>query len=376
MKTILIIMGRYLPGYKDGGPVRSIKNLTDRLGNEYNFKILTTDRDHGDVSAYPGVKVNEWNKTGNAYVYYVNPNGFTKEIIIKLASEADMVYLCGCFNDYARTTLALKRRNQITGKVVIASMGLFSPGAFQIKKWKKSIYMLILKAAGYFKNVEWSATSQEEVKQIKNIVGNGAVCHIAQDLPRQVESKLNLTEKKQGELKVIFLSRISRKKNLSFAIDRLQNVKGKITFDIYGTMEDDEYWKECETKLKKLPDNISWNYKGEADSDNVIDIFSNYHVFLFPTLGENYGHVIFEALAGGCIPVISDQTPWDFQKTPVAGKSLPLKQTEKWTKELQQFANMSQEELCDQSKQAIQYAINESERDNAGDYRKIFNSSN
>ena len=39
-KDILIIMGRYLPGYKDGGPVRSIKNLTDFLGREYNFKFL------------------------------------------------------------------------------------------------------------------------------------------------------------------------------------------------------------------------------------------------------------------------------------------------------------------------------------------------
>ena len=26
---------------------------------------------------------------------------------------------------------------------------------------------------------------------------------------------------------------------------------------------------------------------------------------------KNYGHVIFEALAGGCIPIISDQTPWN-----------------------------------------------------------------
>ena len=41
MKKILIIMGRYLPGYKDAGPVRSIKNLEDRLGEEYDFRILT-----------------------------------------------------------------------------------------------------------------------------------------------------------------------------------------------------------------------------------------------------------------------------------------------------------------------------------------------
>ena len=43
----------------------------------------------------------------------------------------------------------------------------------------------------------------------------------------------------------------------------------------------------------------------------VIETFSKYDVFLFPTKGENYGHVIFEALAGGCIPIISDQTPWN-----------------------------------------------------------------
>lgn len=48
MKNILILMGRYLPGYKDGGPVRTIVNLVDILGNEYNFNIMTSDRDHGD----------------------------------------------------------------------------------------------------------------------------------------------------------------------------------------------------------------------------------------------------------------------------------------------------------------------------------------
>ena len=52
VRKILIVMGRYLPGYKDGGPVRSIKNLVDRLGTEYEFYILTVDRDHGDTEPY------------------------------------------------------------------------------------------------------------------------------------------------------------------------------------------------------------------------------------------------------------------------------------------------------------------------------------
>ena len=116
-KDILIIMGRYLPGYKDGGPVRSIKNLTDFLGREYNFKILTCDRDHGDTEPYPNIKVNNWNHVGNADVYYVPPKGFSQKLIVKLTKQVDLVYVCGCFNDYAINTLM--QRNKVREEKLI-----------------------------------------------------------------------------------------------------------------------------------------------------------------------------------------------------------------------------------------------------------------
>lgn len=94
-KVILIITGRYLPGYKDGGPVRSVKNLVDCLGEEYQFRILTCDRDHGDTQPYPNVKVNEWNQVGDAQVYYVKPKGFSGSVIRSLSVEADLLYVCG-----------------------------------------------------------------------------------------------------------------------------------------------------------------------------------------------------------------------------------------------------------------------------------------
>lgn len=140
-KNILIIMGRYLPGYKDGGPVRSIKNLIDFIGDEYNFHILTCDRDHGDVEPYPNIKVNEWNQVGKAKVFYVPPKGFTFKVIKTLAKQVDLLYICGCFNDYAVHTLILKRLGFIKKPVVVAAMGLFSPMEFQLK-YKKKKYLL------------------------------------------------------------------------------------------------------------------------------------------------------------------------------------------------------------------------------------------
>ena len=99
---------------------------------------------------------------------------------------------------------------------------------------------------------------------------------------------------------------------------------GDIVFDIYGNMEDVSYWKGCEEELKKLPRNVKWEYRGEADAEQVVKIFAKYDVFLFPTMAENYGHVIFEAMAGGCVPIISDKTPWTEEKTGKCGIVLEL----------------------------------------------------
>lgn len=93
MRTILIVIGRYLPGYKDGGPVQSVKNLTDRLHGEYTFHILTTDRDNGDTYAYPDIRYDVWNDVGNAKVWYVRPGGFTPDSILRAAADAAVVYV-------------------------------------------------------------------------------------------------------------------------------------------------------------------------------------------------------------------------------------------------------------------------------------------
>lgn len=378
MHKILIIMGRYLPGYKDGGPVRSIKNLIDRLGNEYDFHILTADRDHGDTKPYQDIKVREWNQVGMAKVFYVEPGGFDNQTVMKCAEGMDMIYMCGCFNDYARTTLWLKKKGEIPCRVVIASMGLFSPGAFRIKYPKKKAYTLLLRWLGCFKNVEWSATDETEAEDIRRQIGKNAICHLAEDLPRKPEKVMHKTITDNGSLRIIFLSRISRKKNLLFAIKIVQEItEGNITFDIYGNKEDPDYWKECEQELKKLPDNIKWSYKGVADAEKVVDIFSEYDVFLFPTMAENYGHVIFEAMAGGCVPIISDKTPWDSEKAQGVLSCIQLKDNEKivhsFVYEIEKYMNLSKIEMQNRADTCISFAQTYRADVAENQYRMIFN---
>ena len=367
-------MGRYLPGYKDGGPVRSTQNLVEQLGKEYDIRVAAYDRDVGDTQQYPNIKLYSWNRVGNGLVYYIPEEGFTCKVLQELAAQVDIVYLWGCFNSYTIKVLLLKRLKIIKPNVAIAGMGLFSPKAFQIKYWKKKTVTTIMNFLGLFQNVYWSATSELEVQEIRHEVwSKSSQFYIAEDLPRKVDESLIEKTKLLDELNIVWISRIAPKKNLKAAIHILNNTKAKIKFTIYGPVFDQEYWNRCQQELSRLPENIQWEYKGSVDSEQVVSTLMQYHVFLFPTLGENYGHVIQESLSAGCPCLLSDQTPWKDLEENGAGYVFPLEKKSCFVKVLEKYAAMDQEEFNEVIHNAHTYAITKSNEKvkNTG-YRLIF----
>lgn len=373
-KDILIIMGRYLPGYKGGGPTRSIANLVENLGNEYNFKILAYDRDYGDTEAYSDIIKDRWNKVGNAEVFYIKPKGFTFKVLKQMVKDIDIVYLCGCFNDYAIKILIMKKINMIKQPVIIAAMGLFSPMAFRIKYIKKKSFINIFNVLGMFKNIYWSATSEMEKKEIEELISTNNNVFIAQDLPRKVSGKDVIKIKNDNKLNIIFLSRISKKKNLKYAIQILQHVKSSVKFNIYGPVEDKLYWEDCKIELDRLPRNIEWEYGGAIEPNKILKVFKKGHIFLFPTLGENYGHVIQEALSAGCSCIISDQTPWqDLDKYNI-GRVIPLENKDKFINEIEYYSRLTEDELQEIAIRCVDYAKDKSNsKDLVDAYKEIFN---
>ena len=374
MKKVLILMGRYLPGYKDGGPVRTIKNLTDIFGKEYDIRIMCKDRDHGDLQQYPNISVDTYNKVGNANVYYVKNEKFKFKNMLNEIKKVDIVYCCGPYNDYAIKAMVLKRLGFFKMPLVIASMGSFSKGALSIKSKKKMIFLYMMKKLGFFKKIVWSVTSNIEEKELKKNLGENEKCIIAEDLPR-IKKIDHFHKKKKNRLKIIFISRICEKKNLLGAIKIISNLtEFPIQFDIYGNIEDKEYWKSCKKELEKLPINIKWKYQGECDSNNVIETLANYDIFLFPTFGENFGHVISEALLAGCVAVISDQTPWLDLDNYKCGNVINLKNINSFVDVLVDYTKMDEIDFNIYVRNAQKYIEekNYNSIKNTG-YKEIFN---
>ena len=314
-KKILILNGQYLPGYKGGGPIQSCINMVENLHKDYDFYVLCADRDYKEEQPYKSVKIDEWNKVGHAKVFYMSPEmqslkGFTK---ILNSIEYDVLYLNGFFSPiYTIRPLLLRRIGKLKKtKIILTPRGDFTGGC-ENKKIKKYTYIFLMKFIGMYSNLLWHATSEIEANDIKKKFPKAKPI-IVPNLPAKFEAKEPCVTKTPGELKLVFVSRIFPKKNIKYALEVLKEVKkGNIVFDIYGPMEDKSYWSECETLIKTMPSNVKARYCGEAEHKDIPHIFGQYHAFFFPTLGENYGHVIVEAMMNNCLCILSKGvTPWD-----------------------------------------------------------------
>ena len=233
---------------------------------------------------------------------------------------------------------------------------MLAKSAINVKKVKKKIYLALIKILGLFSNITFHATTDAEILDIKNVVGAASKILLAPNLPRRENQKEWFQKQKNvGSLRLINIARIAPEKNLKYALEILQQVKTEIEFDFYGPVYDQDYYQECATLIKKLPNNIHANYKNSIPSELVNTTFQNYHAMFMPTRGENFGHIILESLTVGCPVIISNQTPWKNLQEKKVGYDLSLAQPENFVKAMEKFAAMNQSEFDVWSKAAMNF---------------------
>lgn len=314
-KKVLVLNGQYAPGYKGGGPIQSCINMVENLYDQFDFYVLCADRDYKETTPYPGVKINQWNDVGHVKVYYMSPDqqGLQGFASFLNRTDYDLLYLNGFFSPiFTIRPLILRRLHWLKNRpVILTPRGDFTGGC-ESKKLKKYGYIYLVKIIGMYRGLLWHATSEIEQRDIRQKFPKATVFTVP-NLPTKFVPRKPSIAKEPGTLKLVFVSRIFPKKNLEFALMVLSRITtGKIDFDIYGPMEDAGYWAECKEVIDRMPDNVRVQYCGEAQHKDIPQIFARYHAFFFPTLGENYGHVIVEAMMSNCLCILSQGvTPWD-----------------------------------------------------------------
>lgn len=365
-KKVLIFCDYYLPGFKSGGTLRTIVNMVERLQKYYNFKIITRDHDGpDDLGQYENVKINEWNELSNADVYYLSRDSINLKNIRRLVADTkpDCIYVNSCFSTLTINILLLKKLGKLkTIPLIVAPEGELDKGALSLKAFKKKNFLRIAKMLGLYRNIIWKAAGEQEILDIKKINKKDDLIFLAPNMPPreifpQYQQK-NKPKKTKGSVDFVFLSRFDRKKNFDWFLKNIREIKGEVNIDIYAPIEDESYWKECQTLISELPANFDVKHKGSLTYEKVVETLFNYHFFVLPTLGENFGHVFLEALSAGCPLLASDRTPWRNLEGKNIGWDLRLEKPEVWQNIISKCVDMENEEFTKMSATSRNYAEN------------------
>jgi glycosyltransferase involved in cell wall biosynthesis len=285
------------------------------------------------------------------------------------------VYINGVFSKAFSINPLLALRNS-RRKVIVAPRGMLAKGALGIKSLKKRVYLRFAKILKLYETVYFHATSEQEKNDIsKFFPGNEVV-----SIPNLPSIGLTRTTKRKNKevnhLEIISVARIAPEKNIDFALDCLRELKGELDLRLrlIGSVYDDKYMEKCNKISKALPDNIEVDFLGSKTPTEIDRFLDESHLFFLPTLGENYGHAIVEALSRNLPVLISDKTPWKDLNEDRLGADYPISNKVAFCRFIEELARMTESEY-NQYVKGIGQRFNERVdlKGNISSYKEFFN---
>ena len=368
---LLIFCDWYAPAFKAGGPIRSIVNFVDRFKNQYDIHVFTSDRDINEKKPFKNIQVDHWLEKDGYHIWYYSPGTMTYKKVKSVIAEInpDKIYLNSMFSNMIKPMVAA----YMSGRLIVAPRGMLRRSALVLKPIKKLIYLRLLKLMGLAPYLSFHSTGEDETKDIKRFFPKAKRIVLAPNLPVAVNKNLIQSEKATGKLRIVFVGRLHPIKKLDFLLEALVRAKGDIALDIVATREDADYWRKCKKLISKLQFKVDIESYIDLPHAKIKPLLEKAHLFVLPTEGENFGHAIFEALAVGCPVLISDQTPWRNLESKKAGIDLPLSDLSGFTKAIQTFVDMGDDEWQEYRNGALALARDyENNLEAVSQYKQLF----
>ncbi|NOT76612.1 MAG: glycosyltransferase [Cyclobacteriaceae bacterium] len=354
-QKVLLLYPYYWPNYKAGGPIQSLYNIVGLFKADVDFYLFSLDHDIDGSKSEEVLPLEVWCKgPQNENIYFAEELSVFKVFKLIQNLKPDVILINGMFN--LKTTIpGLIYSKLFKSKIIISPRGMLQEWALQRNSKKKKIFLTLLKF--YLKKNEiWHATDLQEEEDIHKIFGNKQRVFFASNIPRQVGQLKSIDfNSTRDSIKLVFLSLINPNKNLHLIIEAISKSSSRFTLDVYGPIIEKEYWKRC-LAMDFNKDQIQ--YKGPVLPWNVPSVLMNYHFFVLPTQGENFGHAIFDSLSAGVPVVISRKTPWKNIDTANAGFYIEIDDHTSLSNVLTEISQLTPDEYYVYKSGSIEYARN------------------
>jgi glycosyltransferase involved in cell wall biosynthesis len=311
---ILIAIDWYRPAHKAGGPITSIENLVDLLGDEphLEFYVVCGVFDYGEQEPLD-VPQKTWVTVGKAQVQYWHPKqlGWKQWMQIYQTLQPDIIHTQGLWSPKFSILPLLVAQRYEKAKIVVSPRGMLTPQALKQKGTMKTGVSFVLKALSAYKNVIFHSTNDQETEEIRLFVNQANILQMP-NVPRNLGSAVKQTkrQKQPNELHWLFVGRISPEKNPLLLLEALQLLEMPTKGYFIGGCQNETYRLQFEEKISSLPKQHEVEYVGEKSLQEITDFLVDANVSINTSISENFGHAMAESLSAGVPIIVGPNTPW------------------------------------------------------------------
>ncbi len=369
---ILNLLGCYYPGNEATGPVQSFRAMASALNDAFSFSVVSKYPIAGKVS---DLARKGWNSDGYCSVRHCTTTPFGAAGLANILNTHthDLLLLNGFFDrQFTLPALIMRKAGMVPClPTILSPRGEFAAAALAIGATKKTAYTLFANMLGLLKDVWIHSTAPHETQ---DVMRSGLQCRgiveapdarILHPLPAADKAGLHL--ERENALRIVYVGRIVPMKNLLFVLRVLKRITNKVRLVIYGPVCDREYWLKCRAAITALPSNVTVDYRGTIASEKIPGALAAGDLFFLPTLGENFGHAIHEALCSGVPVLISDRTPWCDLEENLAGWSIPLSKHSQFEEIINMLATMGSQQKRKLREATRKYAVKMHRTNNAAE---------
>lgn len=312
---VVHVVPAFYPATQWGGPIQSVHDLCNALADrgEFQLRVLTTDA-YGPGShqrlppqpfpvRYPhGYDVYFCSRMGTGTL---SPGLLTR--VLPMVRWADVVHLTGVYSTITLTTLLacrlLHRPLVWSPRGALQSWeGNSRPG---LKRWWDGVCDLLIRHGACWLHV----TSLEEAGASSNKLPKAEIAII----PNGVEVPVGHAARSwrlEGRLRLLFVGRLHQKKGVENLLHALTLPGAAEASLVVCGAGEQRYVEEIQTLVKSLGLEGVVRFAGHVVGDAKEAAFRDADVCVVPSVTENFGMVVAEALIREVPVIVATGTPW------------------------------------------------------------------
>lgn len=228
--------------------------------------------------------------------------------LLKNISEYDALHVHSIFSYTSTSSMLIARLKRIP--YIVRTIGQLSSWSLTQSRIRKLLMLLFIERSNLMKSFSIHVTSKSEMNDLRLICDHKKVLCLELGVEMSTLNK-STSYSPRKETHFVFLSRIHPKKQLNKLLEAfslLQSKDHRRSWHLYIAGEGEPEYVSSLKKLSKeyaINDLIDW--MGHISGEEKASLLNESDWFVLPSISENFGISVVEALAHGIPVIISEE---------------------------------------------------------------------